>query len=429
MERKLTSEVAAFVGKEIVVEGWVHDVRVLGGINFLLLRDKDGMVQITAPKAKVPKEIVKIYEKLHQEDVVKVRGKVVANKSVKNGFEIIPDEIEVVSKSEVPLPLDPRVVTPANLDTQLDWRFLQMRTEETRAIFRIQSRIAAAFRSFFLERGYLEIQPPAIIASASEGGAELFSMKYFEKDAYLAQSPQLYKQMGAMSFEKVFSLMPVFRAEKFEQPTHLNEIRQMDAEQAFTDYEGAMEILEQTFAYIISDVKKNCAPELALLKRDLRVPKLPLKRVAYTEAIEALNKSGEKVKFGDDFSKTQEKKLSEIFGEVFFMTDWPTEIRAFYSMPDPKNPKICRAFDLVYGGLEISSGTQRIHDPVLLEKQIKEKGLDPKNFKFYIDVFRYGAPVHSGFSLGLERLTMKICDRPNIRETTMFPRDRNRLTP
>lgn len=424
-----TSELKDQIGKSVTIEGWVHDVRVLGGINFLLLRDKDGMVQVTAPKKKVPQEVIRIYEKLRQEDVVAIMGKVTKSKIAKIGIEVIPEKIEIVNKSEVPLPLDPRVVTPANLDTQLDWRFLQMRTKETRAIFRIQSCITKSFRDFLTERGYLEIQPPAIIGTASEGGAELFPLKYFEKQAYLAQSPQLYKQMCALAFEKVFSIMPVFRAEKFEQPTHLNEIRQMDLEQAFVHEEDVMKVLEECVSHIIKKVKINCAEELEVLKQNLSVPKIPFRRVTYTEAIEALKKRGEKISWGKDFTKTQEKMLSQIFGEIFFMKDWPTEIKAFYAMPDEKNPKVCRAFDLVYKGLEISSGTQRVHIPELLIKQIKSKNLNPDNFKFYIDVFRYGAPPHAGWSIGLERLTMKICGKENIREVTMFPRDRNRITP
>jgi aspartyl-tRNA synthetase len=424
-----TSELEEQIDKEVVLSGWVHDVRVLGGINFLLLRDKDGLVQVTAPKKLVKAAIVKIYEKLHQEDVISVKGKVVKSKVAKIGLEVIPDEMEVVAKSETPLPLDPRVVTPANLDTQLDWRFLQMRTHESRAVFRIQACITKYFRQFLTQKGYMEIQPPVLIASASEGGAELFPLKYFEKNAYLAQSPQLYKQMCAITFEKVFSIVPVFRAEKFEQPTHLNEIRQMDVEQAFSDDEAAMKILEECVLYILGKIKSDCAKELETLGQDLKVPKAPLPRATYEEAIEALKKKGEKISWGEDFSKTQEKMLSEIFGEMFFMKDWPTEIKAFYAMPDEKNPKICRAFDLIYKGLEISSGTQRIHLADLLEKQIKSKGMNPSDFKFYIDVFRYGAPMHAGWSIGLERLTMKICGRSNIREATMFPRDRNRLTP
>lgn len=430
MEKNYTSELEKFVGKNVTVAGWVHDTRVLGGISFVVLRDKDGVVQITAPKNKVPADVVKTIEKLHQEDVLVVSGEVVKSKVAKIGIEIIPSKIEVVSKSEVPLPLDPRGMVNVNLDTKLDWRVLDFRSSETRAIFKIQHQILKSFRDFLTSNGYLEIQPPVIISSASEGGAELFPMKYFEKQAYLAQSPQLYKQMCAISFEKVFSIMPIFRAEKFEQPTHLNEIRQMDMEQAFAYDEDVMKVLEECFVYILKEVKENCKEELKILKRELVIPKLPLKRFTYTEIVNLLNKKGEKIKWGEDFTKTQEKMMIDATGEIaFFIKDWPAEIKAFYAMPNEKDPKVCHAFDLIYDGLEMASGTQRIHIPELLKKRIKEKGLNPDNFKYYIDAFRYGSVVHSGWSVGLERLTMKICGKENIREVTMFPRDRNRITP
>jgi aspartyl-tRNA synthetase len=275
----------------------------------------------------------------------------------------------------------------------------------------------------------VEIQPPVIIASASEGGAELFSLKYFEKEAYLAQSPQLYKQMCAISFERVFAVLPVFRAEKFEQPTHLNEVRQMDIEEAFATADDVMQTLEKFLASCVEKIRKECREELEKLGQNLASIHLPLKRVRYGDAIELLRKSGEQIEPGSDFSKTQEKRLTELVGDkAFFITHWPVELKAFYAMPAPDG-KTSEAFDLIYDGLEISSGTQRIHIPELLEKQLKAKGLNPEGFKFYVDAFRYGAPYHSGWSIGLERLTMKITGRENIRETTMFPRDRNRITP
>ncbi len=425
----LTSELNENVNKEVVLTGWVHDVRVLGGIAFLLLRDMEGIVQVTAPKSKTSANVLKEIGALHQEDVVSVKGTVVPSKIAKSGIEVIPSDIEVITRSGTPLPLDPRGVQNTLLDTRLNWRFLDFRSEESRAVFRIQSRILKSFRDFFSGRGFIEIQPPVIIASASEGGAELFSLKYFEKDAFLAQSPQLYKQMCAISFEKVFSVLPVFRAEKFEQPTHLNEVRQMDIEQAFATDQEVMATLEEFLANCVESVRSACGVELEKLGRKLGSVRLPLKRMRYEEAIALLQKGGEGIRVGDDFSKTQEKKLSEIVGEsVFFIVDWPVDLKAFYAMPDP-NGKTCRAFDVIYDGLEIASGTQRIHLPELLARQLRAKGLDPESFKSYIDAFRYGAPYHAGWSVGLERLTMKITGRENIREATMFPRDRNRLTP
>src|SRR5713226_2677456 len=429
MRTALTSQLKEYMDKDVVLAGWVHDVRVLGGISFILLRDMAGIVQVTAPKAKVSPDIVKEISTLHQEDVILVKGKVVASKIAKKGLEVIPEQLEVVNRAETPLPLDPRGVQNTLLDTRLNWRFLDFRSEESNAIFKIQSRILQTFREFFATRHFVEIQPPVIIAAASEGGAELFSLKYFEKDAYLAQSPQLYKQMCAISFEKVFTVLPVFRAEKFEQPTHLNEVRQMDIEQAFSTDEDVMKILEEYLASCVETVRGSCREELDKLGRELEPVHLPLRRVRYEEAIELLRKNGEEIGMGMDFSKTQEKKLAELVkARAFIITHWPVELKAFYAMPE-KDGKTCHAFDLIYNGLEISSGTQRIHQPELLVKQLKAKGLNPDGFRSYIDAFRYGAPYHSGWSIGLERLTMKITGRENIREATMFPRDRNRITP
>jgi aspartyl-tRNA synthetase len=312
----------------------------------------------------------------------------------------------------------------------LDWRFLDLRTQKSLAIFKIQDEILKSFREFLTKKGFIEVQPPCIIASASEGGADLFKIPYFEKEAYLAQSPQLYKQMCAISLEKAFMVTPVWRSEKFNKPTHLNEIRQMDIEMAFIESEeDVMKVLEEVFVYILKSVDKNCKKELKELDRKLNIPKLPLKRVTYTEVINALKKCNEKIEWGNDLSKLQEEKCLELFGEAFFMKDWPTKIKAFYTMPYKDKPEICHAFDLIYNGLEISSGTQRIHIPELLIKQIKEHGMEPKDFKYYIDCFRYGAPPHAGWSIGLERITMTITGMKNIRECCMFPRDRNRLTP
>ena len=425
----LTSQLRDSLNKEVVLGGWVHDVRVLGGISFLLLRDMTGVVQVTAPKTKAPAEVLKEIAGLHQEDVLFVRGTVVSSKIAKRGIEVIPSELEVVSRAETPLPLDPRGVQNTLLETRLNWRVLDFRSEESNAIFKIQSKILQSFREFFLGRRYVEIQPPVIIASASEGGAELFSLKYFEKEAYLAQSPQLYKQMCAISFEKVFTVLPIFRAEKFEQPTHLNEIRQMDIEESFATDADVMKVLEEFMAQCIESVRTACAEELKRLGHELEPLSLPFKRIQYSEAVNMLRKSGEEINLGMDFSKTQEKKLTGLVGKkAFFMVDWPLELKAFYAMPN-SDGKTARAFDLIYDGLEVSSGTQRIHLPSLLIDRLKAKGLNPDNFKSYVDAFRYGAPYHAGWSIGLERLTMKMTGRENIREATMFPRDRNRLTP
>lgn len=415
-------------GTEVTVGGWVNNVREHGALIFVVVRDFSGTCQVTAKRGEVSETVLSLLKGLGKEDVVLVHGKVRQSDRAPGGYEIIPSAVDVLSRAEGKLPLDPNV--PANLDTRLQWRYLDFRNPKTRAIFKIQGEIVHAFRHFFKDRHYMEMQPPCIISSASEGGAELFAIPYFEKEAFLAQSPQLYKQMGAISFEKVFMITPVWRAEKHDTPTHLNEVRQMDAEQAFVDDEGALKVLEECIVYILTHVKKACGPELKLLGvDDLPVPKLPFPRVPYSEAVEALKKKGEIIEWGEDFSKAQEKMLCEIYGDAVFLKDWPTDLRAFYSMPYEDNPRICRAYDCLYRGLEISSGSQRIHIPELLIKQLKKKGLDPLNFEYYINCFRYGAPPHAGWSIGLERFTMQITGMQNVRECCMFPRDRTRISP
>ena len=412
------------------INGWTEEIRNLGGIKFIKLHTTSGDIQVTLPKKKVSPELFNKVDRITRQSALTVIGEMKKNKEAPGGMEIIPKEIEIVNLAETPLPLEPSEKTPAELETRLDWRFLDFRTEKSLAIFKIQNEILRSFREYLIKNGFFEIQPPCIIASASEGGADLFKIPYFEKEAYLAQSPQLYKQMCAISLGKVFMSTPVWRAEKFNKPTHLNEIRQLDIEMAFIkSEEDAMKVLENVFVYILKSVQKNCKKELRSLNREIKIPKLPLKRVTYTEAIEGLKKQGEEIEWGDDFSKLQEEKLSKIFGDVFFMKDWPTVIKAFYTMPNEKDNKICHAFDLIHNGLEIASGTQRIHIPDLLMKQIKRFNMSPEDFKYYIDCFRYGAPPHAGWSFGLERITMTITGMKNIRECCMFPRDRNRLTP
>jgi len=412
------------------INGFVQEIRDLGGIKFIILQTVSGEVQITMHKKKISKELFEKIEKLTRQSALTVYGEEKENQEAPGGKEIIPEKIEIVGLAETPLPFDPSEKTPAELDTRLDWRFLDLRSKKSKSIFKIQNQILKTFRNYLRGKDFSEIQPPCIIASASEGGADLFSIPYFEKKAFLAQSPQLYKQMGAISLQKVFMIVPIWRAEKFNTITHLNEVRQMDIEMGFVESEeDVMKVLENTFVEILKSVKENCEKELKLLGVDLKIPELPIKRVTYTECVEALKKQGEQMEWGEDFSKPQEKKLAEVFGNVFFLKDWPTKAKTFYTMPHKNNPETCHAFDLVYNGIEICSGTQRVHIPELLEKRIKECNLNPDDFKFYINCFRYGAPPHAGWSIGLERLTMTITGVKNIREACMFPRDRTRLTP
>ncbi len=423
------SQAKSSVGQEVTLAAWVNEVRDLGKVRFLLLRDKTGIIQVFAKKGGVPDDL---FEKMvhPRETVVLVKGKIVESKIASGGVELQPSSIEVLNTPSIKIALDLTGQVPSELDVRLDNRYIDLRAPMASSIFKIKSQAARAFRESLLAAEFTEIHPPCLVAAATEGGADLFKVQYFEREANLAQSPQLYKQLAVIGgMDKVFMTTPVFRAEKHNTLAHLNEVLQMDIEMGFCDENDAMDVLERTFLDILKSVKANCSTELEILKTELVVPK-KINRHTYTSLVDKLNKAGVSMEWGDDFDREKEAKLQELLGEeAYFITEWPTAIRAFYSMPDEKNPKICKAFDLMYRGLELSSGAQRIHVPELIIEQLKSRDLDPSAFEFYINAFRTGAPPHAGWSIGIERLVMKMCNLNNIREAAMFPRDRHRLTP
>ena len=411
---------------EIEISGWVHDVRDLSKVRFIVLKDISGRIQVTGLKGETDEKIFEMMSGISRESVVRVKGKLKDSKQAPGGKEVFPSEIEIISKAEHPLPLDVSDHSKTELPKRLDYRFLDLHREKIQAIFKIQSTVSMSFREHFVNKGFVEFQPPSIISSASEGGTELFPAKYFEKNAYLAQSPQLYKQMAACSpMEKVVTITPVWRAEKHNTVRHLNECRQMDIEMAFADQKIVMKQLENVVKYIVEEVLKKNKKELDTLGVKLKVPKS--KYISYEETCKLLG-----IKSGEDLSPENEKELNRKFPDtIVFVHSWPSSIKPFYIMPKDAKPNAewSEGFDAIYMGIEITSGGQRIHIPELLEKRLKAKGLNPKNFKHYIDSFRHGAPMHGGWSIGLERFTQAILDLDNIREACMFPRDRDRLTP
>lgn len=411
--------------KEAAVVGWVDNTRELGKIKFLILKDRTGKLQVTAVKGKASDKIFDIADKIPRESVIYVKGSVKESRQAPGGKEIIPERIDVLNPSEA-LPIDVSEFSKTELPKRLDNRFLDLHRENIRAIFRIQSEIAFRFREFFYKKGFYEVQLPSVISASSEGGTELFKVEYFEKKAYLAQSPQLYKQMLACSpVAKVFTITPVWRAEKHNTIRHLNESRQMDIEVAFAGQMEVMKIEEEVLKYIIENIIKNCIDEIKVLGLKLKVPKA--KYLSYDEAVKLLG-----MKYGEDLSPENEKELDRHFPDtIVFVHSWPASLKPFYIMPkdEKSDAKLSEGFDAIYRGLEITSGGQRIHLPELLIKRLKAKGLNPKDFKEYVDSFRYGAPPHAGWSIGLERLTMLITEQKNIREAVLFPRDRDRLTP
>ncbi len=417
--------------ESVTIAGWIHEVRDLGKLAFIIIRDRGGIIQVTCKKGTTPDDVIEILKSSAKESAVAITGDVKANPKAPGGVELSPTDAVLIAPSASPLPMDVTGKVEADLDTRLNNRFMDLRKPKVAAIFKIRSKILAAYRDFFLGRGYIEMNPPSIIAAASEGGTNLFPITYFEKEAFLCQSPQLYKQMMMCTgLDRVFITQPVFRAEPHATPRHLNEIYMLDAEIAFIkDEEEVMVELEGVVHNMIKTAVEDCADEFALLDRQIEIPKLPFKRLTYDEALELLAENGIKLSWGDDIPPDGEKKLHELINAPYFIKHWPTDIRAFYSRPLDDNPKICGAFDLDYMGLELSSGAQRIHDHDQLVEALKKKGLDPDNFEFYLKAFRYGMPPHGGWGLGIERVLTSICGLSNIRECVMFPRDRHRVSP
>lgn len=411
-------------GKKVTIAGWLYDDRDLGKLRFIIIRDKSGEIQVTGFKGETSDEVFKKM-KASRESVLIISGKVKKSDKAPGGREISPESIEILAVADQPLPIDVTDFSKTELPKRLDYRFLDLHRRKIQAIFKIQSTALQAYHEFMINEGAIEAQFPSIIGSSSEGGTELFSAQYFEKKVFLSQSCQLYKQMLACSMEKVFAVFTVWRAEKHNTIRHLNESRQYDYEQAFADEFVVMDVLRRCVQFIVKKVVEKNKAELELLEVKLKIPET--KYMTFAEAAKMLKPH--KVHVGEnDLSGEAEKKLCELFPDtIIFVHDWPLSGKPFYIMPKGKD--LSCGFDAIYKGMEISSGGQRVHLPELLTERLKVKGLNPKDFKSYIDSFRFGAPPHAGWGMGVERLLMVMLGLDNIREAVLFPRDRDRLTP
>jgi aspartyl-tRNA synthetase len=437
--RRYASQLGEHVGHRALIAGWLQDVRDQGKIAFLLVRDGTGVTQVVVKKNEVGAERYQQFVSPNRESVVAVEGLVNPSKAKAGGFEVLVDaqgSLTVLAPAEAPLPLGVVDKVQADLDTRLDNRFMDLRKPEVQAIFRVRSVLVRAGLEYFMDHGFVQIHTPRIIGASSEGGTELYPVKYFEKDAYLAQSPQLYKQaMMATGLDRVVEVATYFRAEKHNTYRHLNEITAFDCEMAFIeDEEDVMRVLEGAVHHMWKSVAERCQPELAMRGVGLTVPPLPFPRLPHAEAVRRVNASGKLAQpLGEkeDLSTEAERVLGELMateGHVFyFLTKYPGDIRPFYTYVDPDGTS--RSFDLEHKGLEVTSGAQRQHDVARLEERLREKGLDPKDFDSYLKAFRFGMPPHGGFGLGIDRLTMEALELDNIREAVLFPRDRTRVTP
>ena len=422
-------------GETVTVAGWVHEIRDLGGIAFLILRDKTGRIQIKFEKDEMDDELVETGLDAPRESVVSVTGAVEEEPRAPTGVEVTPESVEVLSEADTELPLDPTEKVEAELPTRLDNRTLDLRREAGQAIFQIRSEILRATREEFRAADATEINTPKIVATGTEGGTELFPITYFGREAFMNQSPQLFKQLVAGSnVERVFEIGPIFRAEEHNTPRHLNEATSIDFEGAFCDQHDAMDVCESVVVAAYEAVAENCADELEALDLadDFSVPETPFPRLSYEETIERINATGaldEQLVWGDDLPTEGEKALGDDVGGHYFITDWPAEIKPFYIMDHDDDETLSTGFDLMHPRMELVSGGQREHRYEHLLEGFEAQGLDPEAFEYYTKTFKYGMPPHSGWAIGGERLIMTMLDLDNIREAVLFPRDRQRLSP
>ncbi len=417
-------------GSSVTICGWAHEIRDLGGITFLVVRDREGLVQVTLFKKTIDKNVLETVRSLSRESVVAVTGDIKKEAKAPNGYELIPTHVAVLGKADSPLPMDTTGKVDADLDTRLDVRFMDLRRPATQAIFRIRHLILKSIREFLGKEGFIEITTPKVVATATEGGTALFPITYFEREAFLNQSPQLFKQlMMSGGLDRVFEIGPIFRAEEHDTRKHLNEATSIDIEASFLDNEDVMVILENLVKHVYSDVAEKGEKNLKTLGIELKIPLIPFKRIAYEEAISIARDNGERIEWGDDLTTESEHSIGKTIGEHYFIVDWPTKIKPFYVLPYDNKPELCRAFDMMHPRMELSSGAQRVHSYELLRSRIIEQGLNADGFEFYLKAFRYGMPPHAGWGLGTERLLMTMLGIENIREVVLFPRDRKRLSP
>ncbi|MBT3474320.1 MAG: aspartate--tRNA(Asn) ligase [Thaumarchaeota archaeon] len=411
-------------GKDVIFGGWVVDLRKLGKMAFLTVRDVTGMCQVI-----VKGDSMSLLEGLNRQSVVRILGKIQASKAKDFDFEVSATEIQVLAKAEYPLPIDPIGRLESDIDNRLNSRALDMRNQKTASIFKLRSKVLASIRETLIKRKFIEINTPKIIGSASEGGADLFSLDYFGQQAYLAQSPQLYKEQMTIGLERVFEISSFYRAEKSHTGRHLSEFTSVDIEAAMMDYTDVMDVLESIIVDVFKNTSENCKTEQQEIGYEIKVPSSPFERVTYTQALEELGSMDIKIEFGDDLQDSHLRSLGQKHPGFFFLTDWPMKLKPFYIHEKDDDSTLSRSFDLQYGYLELSSGGRRLHDPEQLKSRLKEQDLDPTSFEEHLKTFGWGMPPHSGWGMGLDRLMTVLIGIDNVREVVLYPRDPDRLKP
>jgi nondiscriminating aspartyl-tRNA synthetase len=412
------------VGKQVRVGGWIEDVRDIGKLAFVTIRDVTGACQ-----AIVTGDSVQAAVQAPRQSAVVVAGTVQKSKARDFPVEVKVSELTILTRAVHPLPIDPTGRVESAIDKRLDARALDLRTPKVAAIFRLRSAGLEVIRDTLRAEGFIEVNTPKVIGSASEGGANLFGFDYFGKrKAYLAQSPQLYKEQLTLGLDRVFEIGPYFRAENSHTVRHLTEFTSVDIEAAFLDYEDVMDIVERVVKNVATEFQEKHRADLQLAGgKDISISKMD--RLTYEQCLDELAKEGEKLQFGDDLSDAALRKLGEIHRGFYFIMDWPLKLKPFYIHEKEDNPKLSKSFDLQYGYLELVSGGRRLHDPAKLRKRLAEQGLNPASFEEHLKAFDWGMPPHSGWGLGYDRLMMVLTGSQNVRDVVLYPRDTYRLTP
>src|SRR2546428_1651695 len=413
-------------GKEVIVMGWVSSVRDHGNLVFMMINDKNGEIQITAKKGACREEIRQEIVKLKEQSSVAIKGIIKPSNKAPHEAEIAPLEMKIFSMAEKIAPFTSQTKTVANIDTRLEIRAVDLRRNILQHVFRARSLVLKSIRDYLYEKEFVEVNTPKMIATATEGGAALFPIFYYNKEAFLAQSPQLYKEQLTMSFEKVFEIAPIFRAEPSRTNRHLSEAISIDLEEAFSDYNDIMKHIENIIIRSIDSVKEYAK---ALQEMEYQIPELPksIPQYSYSDLVDKMKNNDIKVEWGDDLYPSQLKKMN--LSGFYFIKDWPLAPKPFYVKAKKEDTKISESFDLMFGDLELSSGSTRIEKRSELEERMKNKGFKLDAFDYHLRVFDYGVPPHAGCGIGLERLMMALTGTENIRDTTFYPRDVDRLTP
>jgi len=410
--------------QDVILAGWVEDLRKMGKMIFLTLRDVTGITQII-----LTDELTKTVEGITRQSVVRVTGKVQDTRARDFEYEIKANEISILAKAVHPLPIDPIGRLESHIDNRLNTRALDMRNQKTASIFKIRHYVLASLRKTLSEKKFIEITTPKIIGSASEGGANLFSLDYFGKQAYLAQSPQLYKEQMTIGLERVFEIASFYRAEKSHTGRHLSEFTSVDIEAAFMNYTDVMNVLEDLVVDTFKYVSENCKKELEIIGNKTITSDHPFEKITYSQALDELKEKDVKLEFGDDLLDSHLRILGENHPSFYFLTDWPIKLKPFYITEKQDNVELSESFDLQYGYLELSSGGSRLHNPEKIKARLKEQNLDPSKFSEHLQAFDWGMPPHAGWGLGLERLLTIILGIDNVREVILYPRDPERLKP